>query len=133
MILSYSRDCFVSAIQSGTKIHTIREDFYQRWKPGMSIQHWRGNPRNVRSNPYPFGVGECKGVQEINVVCYLQEYDEKDFGLSVVVDDRVLSPAEIETLAINDGLSVAEFKQWFTPPERPVYTGRIIHFTEKRY
>lgn len=67
MILTYSFDKFVPAILSGEKIHTIREDFYERWKPGMSIQHWRGNPRNVKSNPYQFAVGECKGVQDITI------------------------------------------------------------------
>jgi len=43
MILTYSRDGFVTVIQSGTKIHTIRTDTKRRWKPGMKIQYWCGN------------------------------------------------------------------------------------------
>ena len=131
MILTYSRDYFVSAIQSGTKIHTIREDFYQRWKPGMSIQHWRGNPRNVRSKPYQFGVGECKGVQEITI---RRGCKKMKHGLTVLVDDKFLNDDEIETLAKNDGLTVAELREWFlSEPGSSWFQGRIIHFTEKRY
>lgn len=133
MILTYSLDRFVSAIQSGTKIHTIRTDWARRWKPGMSIQHWRGNPRNVRANPYQFAAGTCISVQEIFMFQFKREYHPETFGFGVMVDNRHISKEEIEALAINDGLSVAEFKAWFFPPGVEEFTGRIIHFTEKKY
>lgn len=133
MILTYSLDRFVDMIRRGSKIHTIRADHKRRWKPGMSIQHWRGNPRNVRQQPYQFATGQCVSVQEVSMILYNIEYDEHDFGYFVRVDGRQLSKSEIETLAINDGLSVAEFKDWFFPPGITEYHGRIIHFTTKKY
>ena len=63
----------------------------------------------------------------------MQAYSPLTFGLYVVVDGRQLSQSEIETLAINDGLSVAEFKAWFTPPNSPTYSGYILHFTDLKY
>ena len=98
----------------------------------MSIQHWRGNPRNVRSNPHQFAVGECKSVQSIWIApgCKLMKH-----GLTVMVDDRHLTDEEIEQLARNDGLSIAEFREWFLPVRSILYvfSGRIIHFTDKKY
>jgi hypothetical protein len=64
MILTYSNPRFKDLILSGEKIHTIREDKTGRWKPGMSIQHWMGNPRNPSKNPHQFAKGECKAVQK---------------------------------------------------------------------
>ena len=53
----------------------------------------------------------------------------------MVVDGRVLTDPEIETLAINDGLSVAEFKKWFGTSAKVCgwFIGRIIHFTDHKY
>ena len=51
MLLTYSLDRFVPAILDGTKKHTIRADHHNRWRAGMPIQHWRGNPRNVKNKP----------------------------------------------------------------------------------
>lgn len=36
---------FEAKIKAGTKIHTIREDEHDRWKPGMAIHFWIGTPR----------------------------------------------------------------------------------------
>ena len=131
MILTYSFDKFVPAILSGEKIHTIREDFYERWKPGMSIQHWRGNPRNVKSNPYQFAVGECKGVQDITIRLGCKKMKH---GLTVLIGKRFLADDEIEELAKNDGLTIDEFRKWFLrEPGNSWFQGRIIHFTDFRY
>jgi hypothetical protein len=131
MLLTYSRDRFVTAIQAGTKIHTIRVDWPGRWRVGMKIHHWRGNPRNVRSNPYQFAVGECLGIQHIVIRagCNLMKH-----RLTVTVDGRFLTDDEIETLARNDGLTVEEMYDWFLPKEGyRCFSGRIIHFTDKMY
>jgi len=133
MILTYSDDRFVNLILSGSKIHTIRTDINERWRAGMPIQHWRGNPRNVRQKPYQFGFGECKSVQHIRIKCYDPNYSPEHFGILVYIDFRYLTESEIETLAINDGLSVAEFKAWFTPLKGQEYVGRIIHYTNLKY
>jgi len=127
MSLTYSLDRFVTAIQSGEKIHTIRRDWSGRWRVGMKIHHWRGNPRNVKNKPYQFAVGECKGIQHILI-------RNTPDGITVSVDDRRLTGPEIETLARNDGLTVEELYKWFLPNEGyQCFSGRIIHFTEKKY
>lgn len=127
MILSYSRDRFVEGILTGRKRHTIREDKHRRWRPGMTIHHWRGNPRNVKAHPYPFATGVCKGVQAIEI--------RKDAAgeMKVRVDGRVLSAAEVEMLAAQDDLSLEEFRLWFLPAGRERFVGRVIHFTDLRY
>jgi hypothetical protein len=126
MILSYSKDRFVHSIKSGRKKHTIRADPKKRWKVGMKIQHWRGNPRNVKQKPYQFGEGECKGIQEIRIYMYW------DLCFCVEVDGRDMSQAEIEALAANDDLTVEEFEKWFMPDGQE-FTGRIIHYTDLKY
>lgn len=120
MILTYSKDQFEAKIKAGIKIHTIREDKTNRWKEGMSIQHWRGNPRNVKLNPRQFGSDVCMGIQKILIT--------KDREISV--GDRFLTPVEIEALAINDGFeSLRQFWAWFSEP----FIGKIIHFTDFKY
>ena len=69
MILTFSSPDFVEAITAGTKIHTIRLDKTLRWKAGNKIQFWKGNPRNVKSNPYQFGTGICTKVRIIQLDC----------------------------------------------------------------
>ena len=136
MLLTYSKDRFVDAIKSGTKIHTLREDPKKRWKPGMSIQHWRGNPRNTKSKPYQFLVGQCKGVQEIRIertdpcAAFMN-------GIALLIKDdsggEWLMDHHLLRVVKNDGLTMEEFREWFVPESSPVWEGRIIHFTDLKY
>ncbi len=98
MLLTYSNIRFPSLIKNGIKIHTIRIDAGNRWKPGMKIDHWMHNPRNVSKNPYPFmpGVHRLISKQEIEI--------SKELNM-VQVDGRFLTDKEIEELAYNDGLT----------------------------
>jgi len=65
MILSFSKAQFMDRIIDGTKIHTIRLDPKCRWKKGMTIQFWRGNPRNKGS--YQFGTAVVDYVNRITL------------------------------------------------------------------
>lgn len=130
MILSYSLPRFKDLILSGEKIHTIRDDKHMRWKPGMSIQHWLGNPRNVSKNPHQFAAGECKAVQEV----YIKRTSDLRFhGMYIAIDGVPISNWDIEELAKNDGLTLHEMREWFVPESLPTFYGRIIHFTDKMY
>jgi len=62
MVLGFKPQ-FVPKILDGTKIHTLRKDATQRWKPGRSIQFATG----VRTKNYKTfrEDGECKCVQTI--------------------------------------------------------------------
>lgn len=125
MILTYSKESFVEDIKNGIKIHTIRADPKRRWKVGMSIQQWRGNPRNVRQNPYHFANAICKGIQEIRIFNIFNDRD------GVIINGVLLTPDQIERLAKNDGFeSVDEFWDWFSMKD---FVGVIIHFTDLKY
>ncbi len=139
MILTYSNPRFKEAILEGRKIHTIREDKNQRWKPGKSIQHWLYSPRNVSKNPHQFAEGECMGVQRIWInrvkIIWHETLSPMPLtsGLVVQIEERLLHESEIAQLAKNDDLTVAEFRNWFVPPDLPSFKGHIIHFTDKLY
>jgi len=135
MLASYSDKRFPSLIEQGIKIHTLREDVHNRWKPGMSIQHWMHNPRVVSKNPYQFCKGKydkCLSTQR--VVMFIA------FGFfEVWIDRRQLLPHELLTLARNDGFdTVDQFAEWFFP-EADDYTDvivkrlKLIHWTDFKY
>lgn len=132
MLLTFSKDQFMHKIKAGIKIHTIREDKGNRWKKGMKIHLWRGNPRNVSKNPYSFGKRMCFSTQKVFI--------HADFGPSgglytfVKVDDRQLSLKEVDQLAINDGFeSSRQFYKWFSGKLGGDFSGKIIHWTDLEY
>lgn len=134
MILSYSHTSFVPAIIQNTKIHTLRRDENDRWKAGMSIQHWFGNPRNSKSSipPFQFHEGVCDDFERIIVF-----KDEYAYGYSCYVfrpdgSSLFLTPQACLSLATNDGLTPKEFHDWFLAEEGE-FSGKIIHFTPFRY
>lgn len=131
MILSFSEDSFKEKILAGLKIHTIRTDRTERWKKGMKINFWRGNPRNTKMTPKPhqFHESTCTSVQKLDM----------DFvhggGLKVYVDNRELEPFEVEALALADGFNDAkQMEEWFLArvPANS-FKGRLIHWTKTKY
>lgn len=132
MILTFKGRELVEEIQANTKIHSIRRDPTKRWRAGLAIQMWKGSPRNPSSKPYQFGQRECTGHQEV-LIKRVPPSALFNYGLLVVVDQRMLNDDEIEALAKNDGLSVMGLIDWFTPKAKDEYIGRIIHWTDHRY
>jgi ASC-1-like (ASCH) protein len=128
MLLTFSKDSYVEDIKSGVKIHTIRLDKPNRWKPGMKIHFWRGNPRNVNAKrkSYAFDEGVCKSVQTIEII-YPTEY----FNDTIIkVDGRKLTTDEMKLLAWNDGFAnLIEFQMHFNYD----FKGKIIHWTDFKY
>jgi len=121
MILSFSKEEFVLKIKSGMKIHTIREDKTGRWHKGRTIHFWKGNPRNVKNDPYMFGEHTCASTQKIEIK-----------NKCIYIDDRELKllPEKVELLAIQDGFySLEEFFEWFDKD----FKGKIIHWTDYKY
>lgn len=134
MLLTFSQDSFVDAIKRGTKIHTIREDKKCRWKVGMKIHFWRGNPRNNKgvNKPYPFMIpGEEPVVKRIDDI---RIYLEPDNYLLIDVNGRTLGPYAHDSLIMNDGFyGNTSFKKWFLPDGKREFTGRLIHWTDFEY
>lgn len=130
MILSF-KERFVPLIKTGDKIHTIRADKHDLWIEGRKIHFWHSNPRNVNGHPYPFEVPDkeiCLGIQKIEITS--QKYFGADVMRNVFIDGILLSPREVEELAVNDGFNRhRSFFKWFDGP----FVGKIIHWTEKRY
>jgi uncharacterized protein YqfB (UPF0267 family) len=119
MMLGFNQR-FVKPIATQTKIHTIREDQHNRWKPGTKIHMATGvRTKNCRK----FREEVCVSTQEIEIIYH--------FGaINVFIDDVRLTQFEIYQLALNDGFfSLAEFKEWFNQD----FKGKIIHWTDFRY
>ena len=109
------------------KIHTIREDVKDRWKPGNKIDFFI----NCRQkNMFRFApVLPVVNVQkfEVEKLCDTGEW-YKDYV--VLVDDVYQLAPEIKQIALNDGFdTVEEFFKYFNQN----YIGKIIHWTNKKY
>ena len=108
------------------KIHTIRADKKQRWKPDNKIHFVINNRTPDRFQFAP--VILVKSVQQIQIL----PFSTKSSGVhnEVRIEGRRLSAAEIRTLAKNDGFSnVNQFWKYFDKP----FNGKIIHWTDHQY
>jgi len=124
MILSFRTDNFVKRIQDKTKIHTIRADKANRWRVGMKIHFWKGNPRNPSKNPYPF---ELEG-EHIHLVQATQKILIE--APKIYIDGHLLCVTEAHSLALNDGFdNLADFLAFFPSS----FQGKIIHWTDYVY
>lgn len=122
-----------------TKIHTIRAG-YDRWKHNLekaqrgdfvlSVRQWTGNPYNSSQQEIARFTGSQIGYQRISMT-----YDAVSDELKVVIDGKRYT--DLETLAHNDGLSLADFKAFLFGADKTarvqLFQGIIIHFTEFRY
>ena len=120
MILSFHPQ-FKEKIISGEKIHTIRLDPHNRWKPGMKI-HFATDIRTKNYNQ--FFEGECKSVRKIEILHLHNTI------LVFIDEEKILLTDMLTQLALNDGFnSVEDFFKWFNKD----FTGKIIHWTDFRY
>lgn len=113
------------------KIHTIREDKKERWKPGTKIDFFI----NCRQkNMFRFApVLPVVSVQKVQIVYY---HNRETLTLDlpqkkgVIIDDEPLMRSEIEQLALNDGFdTIEDFFAYFNED----FIGKIIHWTDLRY
>ncbi len=113
------------------KLHTIREDKHNRWKPGMSIQMvYRGPKYSIKDhfNKNYEEIQECEGTQRIEIV--YRSSPKFLWPKLLKIDGRRLGISEIEDLALNDGFNDANhFFSYFNKD----FTGKIIHWTDLRY
>ena len=116
------------------KLHTMREDPHDRWKPGTKIHFAVG----IRTkNYFRFApVLECVSMQTVVIkewaMCSSDQcYQTKDSRVwTIDVDGIRLKTTEIEELSVNDGFeSMEQFFKWFNKPG----TYKLIHWTDKRY
>lgn len=125
MILVFKKQ-FESKIKAGTKIHTIRKDKDRTWSQGKLIEFTNDNNSDI------FGALQCTGCQSIFITYEYGRY------FTISIDGREIDISEHEELAENSGFdSYNQFYDWFMPkiqrhPDQQ-YSGRIIHWTNKRY
>ncbi|TGK45552.1 ASCH domain-containing protein [Leptospira bouyouniensis] len=115
MILGFNKQ-FVSKILSGEKIHTIRRDDKDRWKPGKIIHFSTG----VRTKNYnQFAIGRCTYTLEIIINPAKERvFISKGSGL-------VYRGQGVLAFAKNDGFdSLDDFWKWFNQP----FEGKLIHW-----
>ena len=108
-----------------SKLHTIRDDKNNRWKPGVMIDYFINcrQPNMFRFAPRIPVVS----VQEIAIVWF--DFFGKIKPL-VYVDKKPLTVIDVEALAQNDGFdTLEEFFEYFNED----YKGKIIHWTDLRY
>lgn len=128
MILTFNPQ-FVEPIKAGTKIHTIRTDIKGRWKPGMKIHFWVGNPRNVKKNPYQFQSGICTDVKEIII-----DFNNNDIlliGIKINGCTLIEGIRKLDEFAQNDGFeNWGKLKEWFNSqiPRIKFFKGKLIYF-----
>ena len=123
----------------GMKLHTIRGN-YDLWrrrfkqieagKACLSIRYWTSKPYHSKQTEI------CKltkddgiGIQKMEFLAFQEGY-RKDAGIWIA--GNVFPIDEREQIAINDGLMMQDWDDWFKPCDlsKPL---AIIHFTKFRY
>ena len=142
---SCSRNAIVEDGKSwnSPKIHTIRTNL-ERWmkimqkvqegKALISVRQWKGRPYekgNVQVEIARLGKDDGVGLQTLSVM----EYTDADDGIKRAVyciDGKPMPMLTLKQIAENDGLTVEDWKAWFTGMtfDKPL---PIIHFTSFRY
>jgi len=117
MLLTFSKTQFEPLIKKGIKIHSIRADKHNRWQPGMSIQFWMGNPRNVKNNPYQFGTGYVSMVRNIEIF--------PNLNIIGFIGCKMSDEKRLNFIAKSDG-----FKDWDEMKEffKEDFTGKLIYW-----
>jgi hypothetical protein len=104
------------------KLHTIREDKPDLWKTGMDIEPVISDNSSSQLQFAP--TLKCLGIQTFSIA-YFNESE-----IEVIVDGKLLSLNEVETLAVNDGFdNAADFYRYFNHS----FKGKLIHWTDLKY
>lgn len=110
------------------KLHTIRLDKSNRWKPDTLI-HFVINNRSKNMMRF-LPVLKCTFTQNIKIHYWYNPVTQQFDKPSVYVDNKELTRKQINTLAVNDGFNNrAEFFEYFIND----FEGKIIHWTNLMY
>lgn len=133
---------YVAKDKLSHKIHTIREDKNERWKPGTKIDFFI----NCRQkNMFRFApVLPVVSVQEIFMTRRgsLLEISIAKVGSYIGGNDFQLNAKQIEELALNDGFdNYEDFSKYFIDviekngkaTGKYLFSGKIIHWTDLKY
>jgi len=115
------------AFKHHPKIHTMREDPHNRWKPGTKIHMVLNNRSPQRFQFAPEIL--CKGTQKVQI-CHFAKDIYGDRGPEVYIDDLSITGDKLLILSQNDGFdTVDDFFAYFNK----AWSGKIIHWTDLKY
>ena len=130
---------FLTKIEDGFKLHTMREDTYKRWKAGMTIQFSTG----VRTKQFKEHFRKpCTAIQEIKMTLEKGSDLWAIQSVNIFVDGKLHNPLLNQQFARNDGFTdQRDFLKWFFFEKkngkwkqvRTSWKGRLIHWTDLRY
>jgi hypothetical protein len=105
------------------KIHTIREDKKDRWKPGVMIDFFI----NTRTKDMFRFAPRIPVVSDQKIEIIHGEFLN---GFTIIVDGKILNIEQQSQLSHNDGFeNLYEFICYF----KEDFTGKLIHWTDKKY
>lgn len=104
------------------KIHTIRKDADNLWRPGMEIMMVidKDTPGEFQFAP----VFSCQYIQTISIS------KVENRPVQVSIDGRFLSTAELHQFAVNDGFQDIEALYAYFKGD---FKGKLIHWTAFKY
>ena len=114
---------FVEKILSGAKIHTIRANAKWYFRDGdmVSLRYWIKRPY---CSPQEEFAQKQIGLEPVRIV----------FASNGINAFSGAERLDAMLLACADGLSMADFRDWFFPDGRfGEFRGDILHFTDFRY
>ncbi len=123
---------FKAKLLAGTKLHTIRGNFEwwqrkaQKINAGemeLSIRQWSGKPYNSQQV-------EVARLSHLEVQRFEAAYGSTDPQPRVWIDGCEV--ADVEQVAHNDGLELAEWQEWFFKHTNH-FEGVVLQFTSFKY
>jgi len=121
------------------KLHTIRDDPHNRWKPGVNI-HMVVNNRS--KNRFQFApVIKCTSTQDIEIKWFESKkpieswmgavHNPKEYLYALIkINGKQVGHTRMREIAINDGFnSIEDFFAYFNKD----FKGKIIHWTDLQY
>jgi hypothetical protein len=112
-----------------TKIHTIREDKADRWKPGVPIHFTIGNRTSNRFQFAP--ILPVVAIQKIVITkskLPVLGTNSPTEVASIEIDGKEIDDYEASIVASFDGFGLDDDRFWDFWPEG-VFKGKIIHWT----
>jgi len=111
MLLTFTKKQFIERAIAGVKTTTFREDVGKRWKPGVHMHGWYGNPRNTRAEEKPYYAFDAKCGDVLPALIFPLDnavWIQKPDGWDKITGDR------LEEVAIRDGFDTwAEMRAFF--------------------
>ena len=122
-------EIFIPKIISGSKIHTIRKDSFNRWGAGKLIHICTG----LKTKEYKLHIiKDCVSVQRFDIFWSWSEELNKNIH-NIFVDKIKMLESQIQEIATNDGFENVEDFLSQDSWNNKHFTGRLIHWTSKKY